>query len=115
VFDDGVLLTCYVPEYVNTGKIDLEKWHNTIPHAKEHMPAKRFLENAKEELDPKKYAKKWIKNGHLPSMPSFEEWESAGKMMPMGRIIQGLWETNEVLAEHIRQLNLRIEELEGEN
>jgi hypothetical protein len=115
VFDDGVLLTCYVPEYIKQGNVDIEKWDKTIPVMNgRHHAARRFAKNAKEELNPKQYAEKWLKDGHLPSMPSPKEWEQAGKSMSVGKIIQGLWETTEVLAEHIRQLNLRIEDLEGE-
>ena len=116
VYDDGVILTCYVPEFVKDGKIDLNKWDKTIPNDKVvHAPARRFAANAKEELDPKKYSEKWIKNGHLPSMPSQKDWADAKNKIPSGKIIQGLWETVEVLAEHIRQLNVRIEEMERKN
>lgn len=112
VYDNDVLLTCYVPEYVKNGSIDLEKWDATIPDFdKAHKPAYRFLENAAEELDPKKYAQKWLDKGHLPAMPSEEEWKKAG-VLNMGRVIQGLWETIEVLAEHVRQLNNKVEKLE---
>lgn len=115
VYDDNVLLTCYVPEFVAEGSIDLEKWDQTIlAPEKAHLAAHRFSKNAKEELDPKLYAEKWLENGHLPAMPSTKEWNEAGKL-DMGRIIQGLWETVEVLAEHIRQLNNRLIEIEGDN
>jgi hypothetical protein len=108
VYDDSVLLTCYVPEFVKNGSIDLEKWDQTIENpAKAHNAAHRFSQSAKEELDPTKYAKKWRENGHLPAMPSMEEW-AAGKIN-VGRVIQGLWETIEVLAEHVRQLNNKLE------
>lgn len=139
VYDDGTLLTCYVPEYVATGKIDLARWDASIPSREHprpetadvleasaatdtvvgsrlvHGPARRFAANAEDELDPETYAKKWVDAGHLPAMPSPSEWIDAGNKMPVGRIIQGLWETAEVLATHVMKLQQRLAVLEAAN
>lgn len=78
-----------------------------------HEPARRFADRAAELLDPAQYAAAWKASGHLPSMPSPEEWEAAGKKMGIGDMVQRLWETVEVQAVHIEKLRARIEALES--
>lgn len=113
VYDDNVLLTCYVPEYVIGRNIDFEKWDKTIPERKfEHKAARRFMSVAEEELNPRLYANKWLKNGHLPALPSPSEWEQSNNKFAIGKIVQGLWETVEVQAEHIRILTNTIDDLQ---
>ena len=78
-----------------------------------HEPARRFAARAAMMLDPRQYGDFWKTQGHLPSMPSPDEWEAAGHKLATGDLIQRLWETVEVQAAHIDQLLARIEALEG--
>lgn len=105
IYDDGVLLTCYVAEYVRTGKIDLKKWDKLVAGNKKHSSVREFLKRAERDLDPKKYYDYFIKEGHLPSMPSKLEWVKAKKKYPMGTLISSLWEAVEVLTVHIGKLS----------
>jgi hypothetical protein len=77
-----------------------------------HEPARRFAARAAMMLDPKQYGDFWKTQGHLPSMPSPDEWAAAGHKLATGDLIQRLWETVEVQAAHIDQLLARIEALE---
>lgn len=77
-----------------------------------HGPARRFAPRAAALLDPKQYSDMWKATGDLPTMPSEAEWEAANKKMPVGSIIQKLWETVECQAIHIDKLLKRIEALE---
>lgn len=122
VYDDGVLLTCYVPEAAQDGSIDLAKWDATVPdrvkdgkvvEAGRHEPARRFAERAAMLLDAKQYGDFWKTNRHLPALPSPAEWEAAGKKMSTGDLIQRLWETVECQAVHIEDLRKRVDALGG--
>lgn len=123
VYDDNVLLTCYVIEALQEGSVNLATWDARTPDRRDdkgavteirtHEPARRFAERAAMMLDPALYAAEWKVKRHLPSMPSPVEWEAAGKKMATGDLIQRLWETVEVQAVHIDRLLGRIEALEG--
>lgn len=120
VYDDNVLLTCYVPESYTKGggNIDLAKWDAAIPARKDgtkpqHDRARAFQARAERDLDPKQYADFWKVSGHLPALPSHEEWTARGNKFSTGEIVQRLWETVEVQAAHIDKLLSRIEALEG--
>lgn len=115
VYDDGVLLTCYVPHYIVDGKIDLNEWDDLVPNKKDektfHLPARRFALDVENRIDVKKFTHFWKTKKHLPTMPSKEEWIEEGPK-PTGEMIQMLWETVELQAAHIDQLLTRIEALE---
>ena len=115
VYDDGVLLTCYVPHYIVDGTINLEEWDGYVPDKEDsktsHKPAKRFLDDVENRIDVNNFSKFWKENKHLPTMPSKEEWVENGPK-PTGEMIQMLWETVELQAAHIDQLLTRIEALE---
>lgn len=122
VYDDGVLLTCYVPEAAQDGSIDLAKWDATVPdrvkdgkvvEPRTHEPARRFAARAAMLLDAKQYGAFWKTNRHLPALPSPAEWEAAGQKMSTGDLIQRLWETVECQAVHIEDLRKRVEALGG--
>lgn len=122
VYDDNVLLTCYVPEAAEDGAIDLAKWDATVPdrieggkvvEVRTHEPARRFAARAAMLLDPKQYAEFWKTNRHLPSLPSPADWEASGKKMSTGVLIQGMWEALECQAVHIEELRARITALEA--
>jgi hypothetical protein len=128
LYDDGTLLTCYAIEAERTGKVTPELWDSVVPNrevkqpdgektveVRTHEPAKRFAARADELLDPKRYGESWRATGHLPAMPSPDEWAAAGGNMPIGDLFQRLWETTEVMAVHIDKLLARIEALEAKS
>lgn len=125
IYDDNSLLSPYVLEAARSGSIDMTKLERKIPKrmgengkqigkSREHKPARRFAENMVEELDPKMYAEKWKREGHLPALPSESEWEVMGNFS-LGKLVQSLMETVEVLAVHISVLEERISENEKGN
>lgn len=115
VYDDGVLLTCYVPHYIVDGGISLNEWDDLVPNKKDektfHLPARRFALDVHNRIEVEKFTDFWKTNKHLPTMPSKEEWVKDGPK-PTGEMIQMLWETVELQAAHIDQLLIRIEALE---
>jgi hypothetical protein len=105
VYDDNVLLTCYVLEAANNNNvIDFAKW-DSFNRGKPHAPARKFAHRT-HVLDVDKYIAEWKETGVLPGMPDPEAWDSAGGMA-MGDVVQRLWETVELLAVHIDQVNTR--------
>ena len=122
VYDDNVLLTCYILEAATAGQVNQAKWDALTPNRKTegkaeevrtHAPAMRFAARAEMMLDPKQYADFWRTNGHLPSMPSPAEWAAADHKLSTGDLIQRLWEVVEVQSVHLEKLRQRIEALEG--
>lgn len=78
-----------------------------------HEPARRFAARAEMMLDPKQYGEFWRANGHLPSMPSPDEWAASDYRLSTGDLIQRLWEVVEVQSVHLEKLRQRIEALEA--
>lgn len=120
VYDDNVLLTCYVLEAANTNAIDVVKWDATIPTTalpdgktirRQHRPARQFAANRLDDLDLDKFVTKWKTNGYLPSMPSPQEWADR-KGLAMGDVVQRLWEQAELYAVHAAALNDRLKRVE---
>jgi len=115
VYDDSVLLTCYVPHFIVDGTIDLTQWDGYVPDKENlktfHEPARRFLDDVSNRIEVEKFTDYWKTNKHLPTMPSKEEWVEDGPKST-GAMIQMLWETVELQASHIDQLLTRIEALE---
>jgi hypothetical protein len=109
VYDDNVLLTCYALEQAIHGEIDLAFW-DAASSKPTHEPARRLAANA-DELDPDVYEGKWRAAGHLPNMPSREEWAEGS--ISTGDLAQRLWEVAEVQAVHIARLNQRLKVLEA--
>lgn len=105
VYDDGVILTDYVPDAALDGDIDVEKYDALAPN-RTHGPARRFKENM-DELDPAAYANKWKQSRKLPAFTRGPEKKS------LGESIQALIETCEVQAAHIDRLEKRISLLEN--
>lgn len=112
VYDDSVLLTCYVLEQLVDGDVDLDKWNaiGTVDESGEskHIPANRFKETLTPYMDIEEYTKFFKANKHLPSFPSFEEYSK----MSTGDLAQRLWETVEFQAVHNAQLLDRVKEME---
>lgn len=100
VYDDNVLLTDYVFDYVLDGEVK----EQDLPQATQ------FLKDTN-VTNVDHFAVQWKTNHHLPSMPSREEFEADG--MSIGKLAQRLWETVELQAIHIESLNERIKKLEG--
>jgi hypothetical protein len=134
VYDDNVLLTCYVIEHYLTGTINTTFW-DTVVHDRDipevvnpetgevvsparreirnHDAARAFALTAAWQLDTPQWVQ-WIKdNGRLPAFPGPEQWEDLyDGNLPTGTLIQKLWETVEVQAVHISKLHERVKALE---
>lgn len=146
VYDDSVLLTCYAIEAEVEGRIDVAEldryvldrrtevsseypvayrddqvvYEVSTPRAivetRVHTPARRFAERAAATLDPARFAEMWQNSGHLPGLPSREEWMArlrAGKKYGIGDMTQRLTEIVEVQAVHIDKLRRRLEAIEA--
>jgi len=100
VYDDGTLLTDYVIEHYIKGYLDINKWKKINPKVISYIPM---------TID--EYSEYWKKEGHLPAFPGYNEWMKKGKLS-VGNLTQRLWETVEVLAVYIDNLNNRLKEVE---
>jgi hypothetical protein len=119
VYDDGVLLTCYVLEHWIDGAIDVSAWDarvsdkeilpstvngEEIPahtEVRQHLPARGFAAVADARLDIDQFQQFLTDNRRLPAFPGPDRWADMfnGKMST-GDVLQRLWETVEVLAVH---------------
>jgi hypothetical protein len=127
VYDDNVLLTCYVLEQASTGTITESLWDERVPNrvhkgkddeevdrveVRTHEPMRKFKARINTEYDPLNidgYAKHWKDKGHLTSMPNEANYEAEST----GAWIQKLVETVEIQAVLIEQLNQRLKALEA--
>jgi hypothetical protein len=138
VYDDGVLLTCYVLEAWLTGGIDVVFWDALVPdrnipaviveqepgnfvevepariEERRHERARGFATIAADRLDIDKFAQFLRANKRLPAFPGPEQWQTlfSGKMST-GDLLQRIWETCEVLAVHLVQARERELALEA--
>lgn len=135
VYDDGVLLTCYVPELKNKGgdtaQIDVAAWDARVPdrvipakvdrvtgeviepervEVRRHEPLRDFLANRADTIDPRSYAQRWKASGVLPGFPSPQEWADNGPLS-IGQLLQKLWEHIELQAVHISTLCDEIDQI----
>lgn len=120
VYDDGVLLTCYVLEHWIDGAINIDAWNARVPNReipavifggqeieparieiRKHLPAQGFARVADARLDIDRFRQFLIDNRRLPAFPGPDNWADMfnGKMST-GDVLQRLWETVEVLAVH---------------
>jgi hypothetical protein len=120
VYDDGVLLTCYVLEHWLDGVINIEAWDARVPdrevpavvvdgeetelantEVRQHWPARNFAQVADARLDIDQFRQFLSNNRRLPAFPGPDRWADmfSGKMST-GDVLQRLWETVEVLAVH---------------
>lgn len=124
VYDDNVLLTCYVIQHWLDGAVDLEFWDSIVPdrvdeegnviEVRNHERARTFAPVADDRLDIDKYVEFMRTERRLPTFPGPEKWGDVyGGNMPTGDLIQRLWETVEVQAVHIAKLNDRLKLLEA--
>jgi len=131
VYDDNVLLTCYVLEVDIQGDVDTAKWDGYVANYdtpavinekgivitpakiadRNHDPARAFQASRMDEVDVDVYVGKWKASGVLPGMPTPEEW-TAAQGFSTGNIIQRLWETAELHAVHVANLNDRLTAVE---
>lgn len=137
VYDDGVLLTCYVLEAWIDGAVDVNFWDGLVPdrhiaavitgqetgnpveiepartETRQHERARGFAGVAADRLNIDKFAQFLRTNKRLPAFPGPEQWQDlyAGKMAT-GDLLQRIWETCEVLAVHLveaRERELALE------
>jgi len=128
VFDDGVILTCYVFDQHLEGSISGDKWDAKVPDRvvvdmegvetvtpRTHGDMRKFRDRIGTEYDPldiDKYAQHWKDKKHLTAMPN-EDTYNPEEPMSSGKWIQRLIETVETQAIHIDNLNQRLKTLEG--
>jgi hypothetical protein len=114
IYDDGAgPLTGYVLDAATRG-IDPNEWDamsQAAGSSGEHRQARDFADRL-DQLDPSAYAAEWKARGELPAFPTRQEWIEGGGL-PLGSMVQRLWETVEVQAVHIDNLNQRIMALEA--
>jgi hypothetical protein len=123
VYDDGVLLTCYVFDAALDGDISNKKWDDKVPNRenedgtveeRKHEDMRKFKKRLGSDHDPldiDKYAAHWKEKRHLTSLPNEDGWTSESKIST-GSLLQRLWETVEIQAVHIENLNQRLKKLE---
>ena len=114
VYDDGVILTDYVPDAYIDGDYSVTDYDSRIPPRRledgtivprQHGPARRFKTNF-DELDPVLFSNKWKASRKLPAFNRGPERKSTGES------IQALIETCEILAVHLDKHETRIQALE---
>ncbi len=127
VYDDGVLLTCYVFDQALDQTVDTDKWDAKVPdrsfyrrdendekrlvrtEVRKHEPLRKFLQRVGSKHDPldlDAYAAHWKQKRHLTSMPNEKNFNPENGMST-GEWIQRLVETVEIQAVHIETLNHR--------
>lgn len=114
VYDDNVLLSCYVFDAALEGTIDLDKWDALVPGERRHEDARRFAARLGTDTDPldiDSYIAHWRKKRHLTALPNEANFDPQ-QGMPTGAWIQRLIETVETQAVHLAQLHERLKALE---
>lgn len=146
VYDDNVLLTCYVVEAWLDGKVTSDFWDNQVENlyipaeyeeqeigvldlqgnamtktvmvkkevneVREHKPAQGFAQVHHKRLDIDSYYAHVKKHRKLPAFPDPEQWAESGGLST-GDLLQRIWETVEVQAVHIYELNEQIKNLQN--
>lgn len=124
VYDDNVLLTCYVFDQAIDRAIDPAKWDAKVPdrvikgaedgpdriEKRRHEPMRKFQARIGSTEDPLTldgYAKHWREKRHLSSMPNETTFDPE-QGMAAGEWIQRLIETVEIQAILIEELNTRV-------
>ncbi|MEX6632524.1 DUF2793 domain-containing protein [Hyphococcus lacteus] len=133
VYDDNVLLSCYVFDQVLEGQIDIAKWDAKVPNRmrvaehdletelkpaqqvkRQHNPMRKFKARIGGEYDPLTldgYARHWKEKRHLTAMPDEANFNPE-QGLPAGAWVQRLIETAEIHAVLIETLNQKIKALE---
>lgn len=134
VYDDGTLLTCYVPEAWLDGAVDFafwdspgispptEVWGNAADGTrvlisstpKTHFGAHKFAARLGTDTDPldiEKYASHFRVKRHLTSFPNRLNWTHGD--LSTGAWAQRLVEQDEIQAVHIIQMHERMKALEA--
>ncbi|WP_411816577.1 DUF2793 domain-containing protein [Hyphococcus sp. DH-69] len=135
VYDDNVLLSCYVFDQALDGQIDPAKWDALVPDrirapehdlerelsppekiTRTHEPMRKFKARIGSNYDPLTldgYARHWKEKRHLTAMPDEAQYDPATGLAA-GAWIQRLIETAEIHAVLIEALNQKVKALEAE-
>lgn len=98
-----MILTGYVlDKYVSQDSFDISVWDKQSKGGLVHVPARKFLERSELMFSIDRYSKFFLDNKYLPT---FEDIETSKEVGSTGTMIQKLWETVEIQAVHIHQLN----------
>lgn len=115
LYDDGNQLTGYVLDKAFNKDFEICAWDKKSNDGKAHLPARRFNDKHKINLDVDAFCKYIEDTKTLPAFTDIEEKNDSSDLPSVGDMIQRLWETVEVQAVHIKKLNDRIKKLEATN
>lgn len=130
VYDDNMLLSCYVFDQALDNAIDDAKWDAKAqkifanePNEKQaiaarHEPMRKFKARIGSAYDPLTldgYARHWREKRHLAAMPNETSFNPHADKLSAGEWVQRLVETVEVQAILIEQLNQRTKDLARHN
>lgn len=104
VYDDGSILTGYVLDKYYNKDYDIKTWDDKS-HFETHANARAFENYYSTCFDLENY-EKFIKENFC--LPSFEDVEKSQEIQSTGRMINKLWESEEITAIHVIQLNNKI-------
>ncbi len=110
VYDNNSLLSGYVIEAARFGTIDQNRW-GAVGRLGVHVAAEQFAARMHRDLDPDQFHLDMMERGELPAMPTYEEWLKGD--LPLGSLVQRLWETAEVMAVHDQKILAEVRALQG--
>lgn len=130
VYDDNVLLTCYVLDQALDGSVDVPKWDAKVPpriyrdregkvlsiETRTHKPLRRFVARMGTAYDPMDLDKFWqhvVDKRHLTAYPNETKYDPAEGKQDIGNWQQQTIELLEIYAVHIHKLNTRLKTLEN--
>lgn len=130
VYDDNVLLTCYVLDQALDGAIDIPKWDAKVParktkgpdgaitsvEARVHEPVRKFAARIGTMYDPLNLDKFWqhiVDKRHLTAYPNEIKYDPFNGKQDLGNWQQQTIELLEIYAVHIHKLNTRLKALEN--
>lgn len=128
VYDDNVLLTCYVIDQYLDGTMSTVKWDSKVPVRltkgiggdtlsipRIHEPFRKFAARIGTPYDPLDLDKFWqhiVDKRHLTAYPNEDKYDPINGKQDIGSWQQQTIELLEIYAIHIKKLNDRIKALE---
>lgn len=130
VYDDNVLLTCYVLDQALDGFVDPVKWAAKVPayvtkdingkvlstEIRKHIPFQKFSARIGTAYDPLDLDKFWqhiVDKRHLTAYPNETKYDPVDGKQDLGNWQQQTIELLEIYAVHIKKLNDRLKALGG--
>lgn len=130
VYDDNVLLTCYVLDQALDGAINIANWDAKVPprvikdiagnvlstEVRQHDPLRKFAARIGTAYDPLDLDKFWqhiVDKRHLTAYPNETNYDAVNGKQDVGSWQQQTIELLEIYAVHIKKLNDRLKALGG--